>query len=81
MARDLTRSLYGLFGQSPETKYFGLFLYAGHGMIKDGLQYILLNELDKNKGFYVLNQVEKEIRLLTANYMNCYLVAIFACCR
>ena len=64
-ARDLTRSLYALFGQSPETKYFGLFLYAGHGMIKDGLQYILLNELDKNKGFYVLNQVEKEIRLLS----------------
>ena len=42
-ARDLTRSLLSLFMNSPETKYFGLFLYAGHGMIKEGTQYILLN--------------------------------------
>ena len=42
-AKDLTRGLLSLFMNSPETKYFGLILYAGHGMIKEGTQYILLN--------------------------------------
>ena len=42
-ADALYRYLCNMFEQNPETKHFGLFLYAGHGMIKLGTQYILLN--------------------------------------
>ena len=29
--------------KSPESKFFGMLLYAGHGMIRDGVQCFLMN--------------------------------------
>ena len=61
--------------------HFGLFCYAGHGMIQNGTQCILLNQFDKKTGFYKLHQLEKQIRRITQNNHNMYVVAIAACCR
>ena len=80
-ADALYRYLCNMFEKNPETKHFGLFLYAGHGMIRDGTQYILLNQLDKKAGFYVMHSVELKIRALSKTCLNSYIVAIFACCR
>ena len=67
--------------EQSDTKHFGLFMYAGHGMIKNGSQYILLNQYDEKNGFYYMHPVETQIRTLSKNFLNCYIVAIFACCR
>ena len=56
-------------------------LYAGHGMIKEGSQCIILNHFDEKQEFYRLRPVEKDIRLISGTYKNSYLVGIFACCR
>ena len=56
-------------------------LYAGHGMIREGSQCIVLNQFDAKYEFYQLRPVERDIRLISGTYKNSYLVGIFACCR
>ena len=67
--------------KSPESKFFGMLLYAGHGMIRDGSQNLLLNQFDKARGFYKFAVIEKDIRTTSAKYKNSYIVGIVACCR
>ena len=33
-----------MFKSSPNKKFFGLFLHAGHGMMRDGVQCFVLNQ-------------------------------------
>ena len=40
---NLTRNVARMFIKDPEIMHFGMFLYAGHGMIKDGVQNFLIN--------------------------------------
>ena len=65
----------------PESLFFGLLLFAGHGMIKEGVQAFVLNQFDPNIGFYKLIKIELNIRYTSNELKNAYLVAIFACCR
>ena len=58
-----------------------IFLFAGHGILKDGCQTLVLNEFDPNTKFYKLLTVEDKIRTLSNTYPNIYNIAIFACCR
>ena len=64
-----------------ETKYFGMIFVAGHGMSKEGTQWILLNKFQPKTGFYHLYSTESEIRKWSKWYLNCYFAAVFACCR
>ena len=57
-AIKLLRQLCRMMKEQSDTKHFGLFMYAGHGMIKNGTQYILLNQFDKKHGFYYMHPVE-----------------------
>ena len=58
-----------------------MLFFAGHGMQKDGLQVIVVNEFDKQNCFYKLYQAEMWIRKLSDEFNNCYFVSLFACCR
>ena len=75
--KDLRKKLK----EGPEKKYFSIFFIAGHGMLRDGTQWLLLNKLDENQGFYKMYATETEIRKWSRMNMNCYFVAVFACCR
>ena len=66
---------------NPEKTEFGIIFLAGHGMILDGNQTILLNEYCSRSEFYELYKIEAHVRTLTRNFKNSYLVVIAACCR
>ena len=64
-----------------KTRYTIIWLFAGHGLLADGGQAIVLNEFDPKKKFYKLFAAEKNIRTIADAYPNTYHVCIFACCR
>ena len=66
---------------NPERNYFIFYLLAGHGMIVNGSQAVLLNQFDKSPTFYKIWAVEADIRDIAIRYSNSYQVALFACCR
>ena len=70
-----------LLKDNPLETIFILCLFAGHGMIQDGRQILLVNEFDQGKSFYKTIGAEENIRNLAQNFSNAYLVVIFACCR
>ena len=37
------QGIYKMLKKSPEVRHFGMLLYAGHGMIRDGVQCFLMN--------------------------------------
>ena len=65
----------------PPVNYLVIFLFAGHGMIKDGSQVLLYNEFDEKTGFYKMFRAEKKIRQWAEIFPNAYLMGIYACCR
>ena len=67
--------------KDPDEMFFHITFVAGHGMHFQKSLCLLLNEFDSFKGFYKLEAVETHIREWSDKYVNCYFVAIFACCR
>ena len=61
--------------------HLGIFFVAGHGMIHEGTQRLLLNEFDKQRKFYKLFPIEIHIRNMTKYQKNSYLIVTMACCR
>ena len=55
-------------------------VFAGHGVLFDGEQCLLVNEYDKRTKFYVKFKAETKIREM-AEYDNTYHITLFACCR
>ena len=67
--QDVSKLMLGIrkmLKKKPDSLYFGLLLYAGHGMIRDGVQNFVLNQFDKSLGFYKLMKVELDIRSLSS---------------
>jgi hypothetical protein len=50
---------------NPKKMQLGVFFVAGHGMIHEGTQRVLLNQFCKNKKFYQLWPIEINIRSTT----------------
>ena len=65
---------------NPDKRFFQFAITAGHGMCKDGSQWILINEIS-TEGFYKMFAVENTIRKWSDNFSNCYFIALFAGCR
>ena len=65
---------------NPEKRFLQFAITAGHGMCKDGSQWILINEISR-EGFYKMLSVEKNIRTWSDANSNCYFIALFAGCR
>ena len=42
----------------PPVNYLVVILFAGHGVLKDGMQVLLYNEFDQATGFYKLLKAE-----------------------
>ena len=61
--------------------YLVIFLFAGHGLLKDGQQVLVVNEFDQKTSFYKFFMAENTLRNLAEVCPNAYLVGIFACCR
>ena len=67
--------------KKPVEKYLIIFLFAGHGILKDGMQALLYNEYDPSTRFYKVLNAEAKLRLWSEIYPNAYIIGIFACCR
>ena len=67
--------------KDPFKRYFIMFLFAGHGVLIDGMQNVLYNEYDKVKKYYKVFAAEKKLRSWAEVFPNSYIVSIFACCR
>ena len=66
---------------NPPENYLLFFLFACHGILKDGQQNIVINEYDPEKEFYKLYGAEYKVRYWAENFPNSYIISIFACCR
>lgn len=53
--------------QNPDKKHFILFFIGGHGMLKEGASFMLLNEIDNMTQFYRLYPNEDQIRNMAKN--------------
>ena len=65
----------------PAVNYLIVFIFAGHGIIKEGQQVLLYNEFDPETGFYKLFRAEQKMRGWALIYPNLFVIGIFACCR
>ena len=65
----------------PPENYLVIILFAGHGILKDGMQALLYNEYDQAAGFYKIMKAESKLRVWAEIYPNLYVIGVFACCR
>ena len=79
--KKLNINLRLMLNNDPETPYFSITFVAGHGMSKESMQWLILNHFDAKTGFYQLHDTEQHVRRWSKFYMNCYFLAVFACCR
>ena len=75
--KKITRRIKG----QPEEQFLVILLFAGHGILKQGVQNIVLNEFDPKEGFYKMNPIEGVVRAMANMLQNAYFITIFACCR
>ena len=80
-AQQMVVKMTKIFKQNPKEMHLGLFFIAGHGMIHEGTQRLLLNEFDKQRKFYKFFPIEINIRNMTKFQKNSYLIVVMACCR
>ena len=80
-ANNFVTSMIRRFRANPKLMHLGVFFIAGHGMIHEGSQRILLNEFCKQRKFYKLFAIEISIRRITERFKNSYLIVTMACCR
>ena len=72
----------GLVAKPKKLNYVVILLFAGHGILKDGMQALVLNEYDNKTGFYKLFKAEDTVRKLSYVFnLNSYFICSFACCR
>ena len=81
LAKEFRKKMSKMLQDNPEKTQFGIIFLAGHGMITNGKQTILLNEYCTKSEFYELYKIEEDVRIVTRNLKNSYLVVIVACCR
>ena len=73
----ITRRIKG----QPEEQFLVILLFAGHGILKQGVQNIVLNEFNPKDGFYKMHAIEGVVRAWANMLQNAYFITIFACCR
>ena len=73
--------IVGQFKSNPSRKYFGFVFVAGHGILREGEQHLMLNFTNKYNPKFFLSPIEKIVRDISSNYSNSYIVCAFACCR
>ena len=62
-------------------KYLIIFVFAGHGIMKDGRHAMLYNEFDLKTRYYKMFRAEEKIRTWAELYPNSYTIGIFATSR
>ena len=67
--------------QKPTRKYTVICFFVGHGIVRDCMQEILLNQFDEKDNFYKSFEAERTIRDMSKKYSNAYMVTLFACSR
>ena len=73
--------LINQFNKNPTRKYVEFCFVAGHGILKEGQQHLMLNETSPSEPKFVLYNIENIIRYMAFRFSNSYIVGAFACCR
>lgn len=78
----MTVSIQKRVAKYPDDNHLIIYVVAGHGMMQNGRQAILINELDPRGKFYKKWSLELNIRDLAKNHPdNTYQIVFFGCCR
>ena len=75
------KQLVAKLKKSKHKKTLVSYVFAGHGMQEGGTQVVVINDFDKQQGFYRLWKCENMIRTLARMFPNSFHLAFFACCR
>ena len=67
--------------KNPGQNFLIFYIFACHGIQKEGSQSIVINEFDPEAEFYRLWPAEADIRQWSEKFHNTYHVGLFACCR
>ena len=78
---SVSKELRAAKKSSPQEKHLLFVFFASHGILRDGTQWIVLNEYDKKKEYYKLFGAELKMRSWAEIYPSTYIISIFACCR
>ena len=68
-------------GNEPDKNFCVFMLTAGHGLLMEGGQALVINEYNVKTRFYKLLRIENWIRTMAKQYRNTYFIGVFACCR
>ena len=79
--RLITNRLEAGVRVTPRVNYLVIWIFAGHGIVKDGMQNMLLNQFDSESKFYKMLAAESMVRDMANRYSNAYMLAIFSSCR
>ena len=63
--------------KEPMERFLIIFLFVGHGVMKDGMHSMLYNEFDLKTRYYKMFRAEEKIRSWAEIYPNSYTVGIF----
>ena len=66
---------------NPDLGFVIFAILAGHGMVDQGSQVVILNEFSQVRNFYRLWIAEADFRSIANKFSNSYVVCCFACCR
>ena len=69
------------FLKNPSQNFLIFYIFACHGIQKEGSQSIVINEIDPDAEFYRLWPAEADMRDWSEKFRNTYHVGLFACCR
>ena len=78
---EMAQALNRIYKENPQETIFTLLCFATHGMIQDGRQVVIVNEINKARGFYTFYGAEQNMRDSAFKFPNAYIVGVFACCR
>ena len=73
--------LWANLNQSPQRKTLIIHAFAGHASMLNGLQALLVNEINAQSRFYERLPVEELVTATASKFPCSYNIAVFACCR
>ena len=78
---EISRRLRAGKKSGSSERYLIFVLLASHGILRDGMTSLVINQFDKRREYYKMHNSEAKLRLWAEIYPNTYIICFFACCR
>ena len=78
---EVIRHIRDRINRYKKRKFVIVFVVTGHGVTNLGKQAVLLNEFNKETGYYNHWAAEEDILNIAKEFSNVYVIGFFCCCR